>query len=112
MSIQKLLVKDITPRIHAVDLVKLLHRSFQRWEMVLPDGARAAAERVPALLEEVSRCAPPAVLSAWLHTALNGWSTARRFQEVGLCRLSTECTGEDSIEHYSVCPHAWSCARR
>lgn len=39
----------------------------------------------------------------WLKTTFNGWCTARRFQEIGLCRLCRGCDGQDDVAHYATC---------
>ena len=52
---------------------------------------------------------PPCVVAAFLQTWFNGWATCR-FQEGGArCKLNSHRSGENSLEHYVVCPHAWSC---
>ena len=38
-----------------------------------------------------------------MHTALNGWCTARRFQTTGACSFGCGA-GADSVEHYAHCP--------
>ena len=63
-------------------------------------------ERERDVAETISNEVPPCVKHAVWSTWLNGWTTARRFQQRGsVCVLCHE--GEDSIEHYAVCDVQW-----
>ena len=65
--------------------------------------ARRASKRIAQL----KGTAPPCTIAALFRSWLNGWCTARRFQEKGMCRLSSTCIGEDSLEHYARCKFSW-----
>ena len=101
----------MTNSLFPVTSLELFCKRFSRWNYLLDGGAEKAAMRALQLLKDINRKVPPAVLAAWMHTALNGWCTARRFQSQGKCRLSQTCHGEDSLEHYSKCRFAWVCAQ-
>ena len=77
---------------------------MRRWA----DGratSRALARRAVDVMRSLSGHVPPCVCAALLRAWCNGWGTARRFQSHVLkCVLSTECIGEDCVEHYLVCP--------
>ena len=47
---------------------------------------------------------PPCVISACLHTTLNGWTTARRFQQDAPCLVCGGVYSSDALEHYAFCP--------
>jgi hypothetical protein len=110
--LQKLLAKNATDKLFPSSAKQVFIKRFQRWDHLLDGAVERAAERAELLLEKISKKVPPAVLAAWMHTALNGWCTARRFQAQGPCRLSVTCRGEDSLEHYATCRFSWSCAQK
>jgi hypothetical protein len=111
-DLQKLLAKNVTDELYPTSGKQLFIKRFQRWDYLLDGAIEWAAERADLLPEKISKRVPPAVLAAWMHTVLNGWCTARRFQAQGPCRLSNTCRGEDSLEHYAKCRFAWSCAQK
>ena len=79
-----------------------LRKKLNRWSISVPQGRRAIRyiQHMGAMKGKV----PPRVTSAMIRTACNGWCTARRFQ-VQPSRCMMGCRqGEDSIEHYAVCP--------
>lgn len=84
-------------------------RRLDRWTIPLLPGHRVA--RMQAVGATIASEGPPRLVAAFIRTAFNGWCTARRFQGRGGCALACR-GGQDSIEHYSVCP-AFStfCAR-
>jgi hypothetical protein len=94
--LQKWLALGLTNAMYPVSPSEFFRQRFARWDSLLAGGAQAAADRVPSFLQHVKKRVPPAVLAAWMHSALNGWCTARRFQCQGQCRLSKNCRGEDS----------------
>ena len=110
-SIQTLLVHSLTNSFYPTSPEELFCRRFDRWDYLFKGSKEGAAKRAQLLLTSICKKVPPAVLAAWMHTALNGWCTARRFQTQGPCRLSRSCRGEDSVEHYSKCRSAWCCAQ-
>ena len=93
-----MLRRRLRPPRAAVDC--FLRRRLERWRIDVFPRVRAA--RLRSLLLRLEPLAPPRVRAAVLRTALNGWCTARRFQGTGMCFLG--CGGEDSVEHYAVCP--------
>jgi endonuclease/exonuclease/phosphatase family metal-dependent hydrolase len=109
--LQKAVVAMVSSRVQLLSPETFFCMRFGRWNDLLDGGASKAASQVPALLVQIKGKVPPAVLAAWMHTALNGWCTARRFQSQGRCRLSRDCHGDDSLEHYARCRHAWSCTK-
>ena len=93
--------------------VSLLTPRMKRWFSTQGPGMnhRRVAIAARRFLSDVRGHVPPCVLSAVLTSLVNGWTTGRRFQEQQTrCRLHAGCHGEDSIEHYLVCPHVWKCA--
>ena len=65
-------------------------------------------------MEKLKKEVPACILSAVARSWLNGWCTSRRFQQgTGNCWLSEDCGGDDSLEHYAMCPWSWraSCQR-
>ena len=80
---------------------RIRHR-IQRWQF--PDPIGHVARRALRRLKSAFSLVTPRVAAVLLRTLFNGWCTARRFQEEGVCILG--CCGEarDSIEHYSRCP--------
>ena len=61
------------------------------------------ADRAVAALREAWSCTPPRVAVTLLYTLLNGWSTLRRFQQRGSCRLCNLQGTADSLEHLPYC---------
>ena len=96
-SIQTLLVHSLTNSFYPTSPEELFCRRFDRWDYLFKGSKEGAAKRAQLLLTSICKKVPPAVLAAWMHTALNGWCTARRFQTQGPCRLSRSCRGEDSV---------------
>ena len=70
--------------------------------------------RFAASMAQLKDLVPPSVLASCFRTMWNGWCCDRRFQRRrrDACRLSRQCQGEDSIEHYSCCSSTWEFARR
>ena len=98
---------------YPANVVSLLATRMKRWfpTQGLGMNHRGIAIAAKPFLFDVRRHVPPCVLSAVLTSLVNGWTTGRRFQEQQTrCRLHAGCHGEDSIEHYAVCPHDWKCA--
>ena len=79
--------KNATDKLFPSAAKQVFIKRFQRWDHLLDGAVERAAERAELLLEKISNKVPQAVLAAWMHTALNGWCTARRFQTQGPCRL-------------------------
>ena len=90
--------KMIRPK-HEQDALVHLRRRLDRWISPVLQGHRV--DRFVRHMRNLATLVAPRVLAAILRTALNGWTTARRFQGVSLCVLG--CGGPDSIEHYSCC---------
>ena len=111
--IQKGAYSVIRDGVFHADIVIILGPRMKRWfptqgPGMNHGGAAIAAKRV---VSDVRGHVPPSVLSTVLTSWFNGWTTGRRFQvQQTRCRLHAGCHGEDSIEHYAVCPHAWKCA--
>jgi hypothetical protein len=108
-KLQSILVKAMRPHVASVDLQSILRRRLQRW-LIDPSSAELndMVAKTISVIADV-RKAPPCVAAAVLKTWLNGWCTARRFQEPRRsCWLCETCSGDDSLEHYAVCPFAWS----
>ena len=79
---------------------------FARWfsEIEVP----VLASRACRVLDLVRDHVPPCVLFCLIATWCNAWCTSRRFQNRGgECHLCSERDGEDSLEHYAVCPFQW-----
>ena len=78
-----------------------LRRRLDRWNIPTLEGHRC--NRAMASLETLSKQVPPRVLAVVIRALCNGWITGRRFQHSGHCVFA--CShGEDSIEHYALCP--------
>ena len=81
----------------------LWERCLHRWGSlaVRAPFARVLRERAHTVMEGLASC-PPSTRWALGWTWLNGWCTARRFQQSAQCTFCGR--GEDSIEHFSRCP--------
>ena len=106
-SIQKEVYKIYQHHVHPFDTCKYLTRRLARWKdaweyFPMPD---VLARRAIRMLTGTFKRPSPCVLSAVIKTLLNGWVTNRRFRntEARHCRVGCE-EGDDSIEHYAVCP--------
>ena len=88
----------------APDDIGRIRAKLKRWNL---SGLECTTSiRCARLLKDLKRLVPPRVVAAVWKTMWNGWTTGRRFQEVGhQCKLccNTEF-GCDSIEHYARCP--------
>ena len=97
-------------------LEQVLRPRIERWAraglVIVPEGI--AARRATTTLLQIRSCCSPCVMWAVARTWLNSWCTARRFQERGTrgCLLSTDCKGEDSIEHCLRCEVVRAVARK
>ena len=84
---------------------ELLNRRFSRWleGPMFDDGVKQTMNH----LEKLGKKMPPAVRFALINICLNGWNTARRFQEtdIGECKLCVECDGRDCFEHHANCKY-------
>ena len=83
-----------------VDAQVHLRRRLDRWQVSVLPGHRI--QRFRAHMRRLGKLVAPRVQAAVLRTAMNGWSTARRFQGVALCCFGCP-QGTDSIEHYAFC---------
>ena len=77
-----------------------IRRRLDRWQIPTLPGHRV--ERFRQHMLRLGRLVAPRVQAAVLRTALNGWTTARRFQGVAPCCFGCR-PGTDSIEHYAFC---------
>ena len=106
--LQKKLYKFILPKDLKFDLSSTLARRFalRKWFDEC-DNVRHA-NKIVAILQELSNKVPPCVLFSAINTFFNGWTTTARFQcNSQVCMLCLECDGNDSIEHYGTCPYMW-----
>ena len=78
-----------------------LRHKMERWKLCVPPGilSRRMCRRLPQLQSLVGPC----VAAACLRTVYNGWCTAARFQQLGVCVLCKVGRAEDRIEHYARC---------
>ena len=83
------------------NVLPFLRRRLERWGRDIPVGHRAA--RALAAMREAWSSTPPRVAIILLYTLLNGWSTLRRFQQRGRCRLCDLQGTTDSLEHLPFC---------
>ena len=93
----------------------LLRRRLERWSNrgMLTITVGSATGRAERMVQQLRGKIPPCVTAALVRSWLNGWCTARRFQQGrGKCWLSEECSGDDSIEHYARCDWSWHMAKR
>lgn len=104
-NIQAVIYKHLLPIMHPFDLVKELGKKFQRW--FSEQDSLMLASRASHLLKTIHSLVPPCVLFCLISTWCNAWCTNKRFQGTGRCRLSTQCEGEDSLDHYAVCSCQW-----
>ena len=80
-----------------------LSRWSATWDYFPPPHvlARRALHMLRATFKRPTQC----VIIAVIKTLLNAWVTSRRFQNIEWRRCNFGCTeGDDSIEHYAVCP--------
>ena len=114
VALQRTIYNNIRQH-HRQDLQQLLVHRWARWQRHLghPMDLKAAIRRAPTFLINIAGIVPPCVQHAVMATWLNGWCTARRFQEpVKSCRLHPGCQGADELEHYACCRHLCNCAAR
>ena len=112
-KLQSALCKLLRQKLLPADLYTVLRTRLQRWDGLLAVPLGIAARRAEKVIERTKKEVPPCVLSALARSWLNGWCTARRFQQGrGQCWLSDVCTGDDSIEHYARCEWSWHAAKR
>ena len=93
-----------------------LHK-LARWKFAGDEAALAARVQEPFAI--LHRWCPPRVASAYLRTLFNGWVTRRRMRHAEKSGVDKPCqcllgceSGDDSIEHYSVCPAVWGHLQR
>ena len=91
-----------------------LRCKLQRWKIDVPEGI--LTRRALRYLNNACQLAPNRVAVVFLRTLLNGWCTARRFQQPGSsclfdCCMTHSDLREDSIEHYAHCPFVIAFAR-
>ena len=77
-----------------------LRRRLDSWQLQLLPGHRLV--RALGLLRGASKAATPRLFAATLRMLCNGLLTRRRFQVKACCRFYG--SGEDSIEHFALCP--------
>ena len=77
-----------------------MRRSLDKWQIPALPGHRCL--RLQRSLQVIATLMPPRVLAAVLRANLNGWMTARRFQQQGRCLLGCQRL-EDSVTHYGRC---------
>ena len=72
---------------------------------IFPGLPLRVARRTLRHLHRLKSLAPPRLSAAVLSTAWNRWCTERRFGRHGPCVLQCGVQqGEDSVEHYALCP--------
>ena len=77
---------------------------------LLPRGrATQLASEAVKQLRWISRRVPPNVHNANIRFHLNGFHTARRYQQSKPCIFCKSADSEDSIEHIIVCPRVSTC---
>lgn len=104
--LQRRVYQYLLPRTHPFDLHEGLSCKLSRWFPSEEASLRAA--RACHVVNSIHKHVPPCVLFCLLNTWCNGWCTNRRFQiRSGRCSLCLGCTGDDSLEHYAVCPFQW-----
>ena len=107
---QTLARRDITRTTAPYNEEFRIRRKMQRWRLDGPEAVVAA--RILRNCKTISKMCRPCVLSIFFRTFWNGWPTSRRMRTapgatgVLSCLLGCEL-GEDSIEHYLLCPAAW-----
>ena len=77
-----------------------IRRRLDRWQLQLFPGHRLV--RALGLLRGLSKAAPPRLFAATLRVLCDGLLIRRRFQVKASCRFCG--FGEDSIEHFALCP--------
>jgi hypothetical protein len=112
-GLQSALYKALRLKLLPTDLYTILRSRLERWDSKIDAPLGIAARRAERVVAHLENKVPPCVLAALARSWLNGWCTARRFQQGnGKCWLCEECTGDDSIEHYSRCHWSWHTAQR
>ena len=89
------------PKSRTPNVLPFLRRRLERWDLDIPVGHRAS--RALAAMREAWSSTPPRVAIILLYTLLSGWSTLRRFQQQGRCRLCDHQGTTDSLEHLPFC---------
>ena len=102
-SVQQAVYMHLMGRETAPSASDVLARRLGRWRLIAhnPPFPRILAARAIAILRRLAN-APGATRWAVVRLWLNGWTTARRFQQQASCVLCAG--GEDSVEHLALCP--------
>ena len=110
-GLQRTLYKCLLPWVHPDCFSRTLRMKLGRW--FHEDSLDNIVSHARAVLEKVSKTAPPCVRYTLLCTWCNAWCTPKRFQgNAGKCKLCCECDGCDTLEHYAECPFQWQFADR
>ena len=105
-TIQKTLYTAIVDSNMYPPIADRLRHKLDRWTWT-PELPGVVARRLHHHLPHLGKLVAARVMASVIRTLYNGWCTARRFQQQGLCRLSCTCTGDDSLEHYARCKIGW-----
>ena len=89
-------------------VLPFLRHRMERWQLDIP--LAHAADRAHASLQRAFALLPPRVAVVLLYTLLNGWTTCRRFQEEGICKIGGKKGTQDSIEHLAFCSYGQAVA--
>ena len=106
-ALQRNVVSYLQKVVHPFDPVDFMSRRLGRWQANVSDVARSWWSFSGALflhlcLHELD-AAPECVVAACLKTALNGWTTSRRFKETQVRCVFGRGSKQDCLEHYLAC---------
>ena len=104
--IQKHIADLVRPAISVFDLAAFLRLRLARWSQSdeTITGLDQIVQQAIHVLRQLHNMVPPCVIVSVLRTWCNGWCTSRRFgDEILGCLYSSDCLGDDELEHYCVC---------
>jgi hypothetical protein len=89
-----------------------IRRKVKRWRF--HDPPAHVANRILANIKTIGQKCRPCVVAMFFRTIWNGWPTTARMRNIPGAKGTSKCvlgcsqTAEDRIEHYLLCPKAWS----
>ena len=113
---QRFAMDLIRARAELYDAENRIRAKVKRWK--LHDPPAHVASRILANLQIISRRCRPCVVAMMFRTLWNGWPTSARMrfmpeaQGMSKCVLGCNERAEDRIEHYLICPRAWTAILR
>ena len=109
--LQAYLYDKVRTSFHFSSIERILDGRLARWRGHVGNEA-LSTKRLQTIAGSMRHSVPPCVVASLLHSWLNGWCTARRFQQTGVTCVFGCAECGDELEHYLVCAALWECASR